>query len=145
LISVSRTTVVGYSAERMYALVNDIEAYPEFVHWCKEATIVTRNDTRVTATLCLAAGGLEKTFTTRNTMEPGHRIDIKLLEGPFKHLVGHWVFDPLSQSSCRISVKMDFEFQNRLLRLALDKIFSHIINTLIATFTERANQVYGCN
>ena len=143
MISVSRAAEVAYSAECMYTLVNDIEAYPDFIHWCKEATIVTRSDDRITATLSLAAGGLEKTFTTRNTLLPGRRIDIRLLEGPFRHLVGHWLFEPLDERSCRISIRMDFEFKNKLLRLALDKIFSRIINSLIATFTDRAHEVYG--
>ncbi|MBF8269059.1 MAG: cyclase [Gammaproteobacteria bacterium] len=145
MISINRSAEVTYSAERMYELVNDIEAYPDFVHWCNATSIIAKNDTSLTASLSLSAGGVKKTFTTRNTMQPGRRIDINLLEGPFKHLTGYWLFEPLSEQACRISIKMNFEFKNKLLRLALDKIFSHIINTLIETFTERAQKVYGGN
>ena len=127
----------------MYELVNDIEAYPEFVHWCDSTSIITKNDTSLTASISLSAGGIKKTFVTRNTMQPGRRIDINLLQGPFKYLTGYWLFESISEQDCRISIKMDFEFKNKFLRLALDKIFSHIINTLIETFTERAHKIYG--
>ena len=145
LISISRSAEVDYNTEAMYELVNDIEAYPDFVHWCNGASIISKNATSLTASLSLSAGGVKKTFTTRNDMQPGRRIDINLLEGPFKLLTGYWLFEPLGAQSCRISIKMNFEFKNKLLRLALDKIFSHIINTLIETFTERAQKVYGSN
>jgi ribosome-associated toxin RatA of RatAB toxin-antitoxin module len=129
----------------MYALVNDVEAYPSFMEWCDSAFIFTGDETSLTATLSLTVGGIRKTFTTRNTMQPGRRIDIKLLEGPFKYLTGRWLFDPVGEEACRISISMDFEFSNKVLRLALDRMFSHIINRIIETFTERARQVYGSN
>ncbi len=76
-------------------------------------------------------------------MLPGRRIEVSLLKGPFKHLEGYWIFEPKDEHSCDIYIKMDFEFSNKLLKIVLDKFFSHIINTLIETFTQRAHQIYG--
>lgn len=145
MISISRSAEVAYSAERMYDLINDVRSYPEFLTWCREAKVIEQSDLRLTATLKMAVGGIKQVFTTRNTMLPGRRIDIHLVEGPFKQLTGYWLFEPVSEQRCRVAIKMEFEYKNRWLRLALDKIFSHIIDTLIDTFTERARRVYGGN
>ena len=76
-------------------------------------------------------------------MLPGRRIEVSLLKGPFKHLEGYWLFEPKEEHSCRVYIKMDFEFSNKIIKLALEKFFTHIINTLIETFTSRADQIYG--
>ena len=127
----------------MYELVNDVESYPAFLPWCQEACIISKGDEYMTATIALHKGTIRQSFTTRNTMLPGRRIEVSLLEGPFKHLEGYWLFEPGNENSCSVYIKMNFEFRNRILKLALDKIFSRIINTLIDTFTERAHTVYG--
>ena len=127
----------------MYELVNDVESYPSFLPWCQEASILSKGDEYMTATISLHKGKIRQSFTTRNTMLPGRRIEVSLLEGPFKHLEGYWLFEPSDENSCAVFINMNFEFRNRILKLALDKIFSRIINTLIDTFTERAHAIYG--
>lgn len=97
----------------------------------------------MTASISLAKGKIRQTFTTRNTLLPGRRIEVSLLKGPFKHLEGYWLFEPKDDNSCCIYIRMDFEFKNYLMRIALEKIFTHIVNTLIETFTRRADQIYG--
>lgn len=126
----------------MYELVNDIEAYPSFLPWCVDARILEKAEHKLTATVSLAAGKIKQSFTTENTMQKYQRIDVKLVTGPFKYLNGSWRFDA-ENNCCHISIDMEFEFSNKLMKLALDRIFSHIINTLIETFTQRAHQVYG--
>lgn len=143
MTSISKSAAVTYSAEQMYELVNDVEAYPSFLPWCTESSIINQGEDYMTASISLAKGKIKQTFTTRNTMLPGRRIEVSLLKGPFKHLEGYWLFEPKDDHSCDIYIKMDFEFTNKLVKLALEKIFSHIINTLIETFTSRADQVYG--
>ena len=143
MTSISKSAAVSHSAEQMYELVNDVEAYPSFLPWCTDSSIISRGDDYMTASISLAKGKVRQTFTTRNTMLPGRRIEISLLKGPFKHLEGYWLFEPKDDHSCHVYIKMDFEFSNKLVRLALEKIFSHIINTLIETFTRRADQIYG--
>lgn len=127
----------------MYKLVNDIESYPEFLPWCHEATILNRETDKLTASLYLATGKISQSLTTENTLQPDQRIDMNLVEGPFKFLRGTWLFEQYGGQSCKVSINMDFEFSNRLIKFALDKMFGHIINTLIDTFTNRAFQIYG--
>lgn len=143
LTSITKSAEVPYSADQMYDLVNNVEAYPEFLPWCKDTSIISQGEDYMTASISLTKGKVKQTFTTRNYMVPGRRIEVSLLEGPFKHLEGYWEFEPKDTRSCNVYIKMDFEFKNRLIKLALEKIFSHIVNTLIDKFTDRAGQVYG--
>ncbi len=124
-------------------MVGDVESYPAFLPGCVDAKILNRHGNQLQASLTLAAGKIHQSFTTENTVVPGRRIEIHLLDGPFKYLDGYWQFEPQEDGGCCISLQMDFEFKNRLVKLALDGVFGKIVNTLIETFTRRAEQIYG--
>jgi len=141
--SVSKSAVVPYTAEQMYNLVNDIESYPEFLPWCTHAVIHEQDDNRLTASVSLATGKLKQTFTTENRMQAGERIDVNLVSGPFRYLKGYWTFQNTAGNLCRIELKMDFEFKNRLLKLALGAVFNQFMNSLVGSFVNRAQKVYG--
>lgn len=141
--SVTKTANVSFSAERMYDLVNDIESYPEFLPWCTEAKVYERADQSLKAEVSLATGKIRQSFTTENIMDPGRRIDIKLVSGPFKYLNGYWTFQDTGDQQCHIRLSMDFEFKNKLLKLTLNPIFNQFVNSLVGAFTQRAESVYG--
>ncbi|MEX2524199.1 MAG: type II toxin-antitoxin system RatA family toxin [Gammaproteobacteria bacterium] len=140
---IKKSAVVPYHAEQMYDLVNDIESYPEFLPWCSEARVLEHGENRLKALVSMASGSIRQSFSTENTMEPGRRIDVHLLSGPFKYLDGYWLFEPLEDERCRISLEMHFEFKNKILKLTLDKVFRRIVDSLVGAFSERARQVYG--
>ena len=127
----------------MYTLVNDIESYPEFLPWCSQARVHERDDNHLKASLTLKASKLEHSFTTENSMQPGQLIRVNLIEGPFKHLSGTWRFEDSDNSQCFITLEMQFEFKNRILKMALGKTFNKIINSLVDAFSKRAQEIYG--
>ena len=127
----------------MYNLVNDIESYPEFLPWCSNASILKRDGEKLTASISISSGRISQSFTTENTMVPDRRIEMNLVEGPFKFLRGTWLFEQGEGQSCKVSINMDFEFSNRLIKFALDRMFGHIIYTLIDKFRNRAFHIYG--
>lgn len=141
--NISKSAVVPYTAEQMYSLVNDIEAYPEFLPWCTEAAVYNRTDTGLQASVSLATGKISQTFTTENTMQPGKRIDVRLISGPFSFLNGNWSFENVGNNLCRIDLHMDFEFKNRLLKLALGAVFTQFMSRLVSSFVERAEKIHG--
>ncbi len=143
LTEIHKTTVVPYSAEEMYALVFDIESYPDFLPWCSGSQLLVHNTYHSTGTVSLEAGMIKQSFTTENTMKPGRSIEMKLVKGPFKHLNGSWYFEPVDDKSCTISFNISFEFKNKLVKLALGKIFNRIMDSLVASFIQRAGEVYG--
>lgn len=140
---INKTALVPYKVEQMFDLVNDLERYPEFLPWCKEAKILKHEADQVDASLTLAVKGLEKTFTTRNPIETNRSIEMHLLDGPFKQLYGRWEFQQLGDAGCKILLDMQFEIKNPLLRATLGPVFTHIVNTLIESFIQRAETLYG--
>ncbi len=127
----------------MFDLVNDVESYPRFLPWCSGAEVEGAGENNLIATVILSWGGIKQSMTTRNTLQPGRRIDMRLVRGPFKQLAGCWQFDEVADDSCRICLELDFEFKNRILKLALDKVFEHIMYSSVDAYQTRAAQIYG--
>ncbi|MGD8743781.1 MAG: type II toxin-antitoxin system RatA family toxin [Granulosicoccaceae bacterium] len=140
---VNKSALVPYSAGEMFALVNDIESYPDFLPWCKTSTVLERTDDEVKASLELARGGIQKSFTTLNRMQRDKMIEMRLVNGPFKHLEGFWRFQALNEENSKVMLDMEFEFASKLLSMTVGPVFSQITNTLVDAFTQRAVQVYG--
>lgn len=143
MVAIHKSTTVPYSAEEMYALVNDIESYPEFLRWCKEASVINKTESHLQATVYIAAGKIKQSFTTENTMQPGRNINMQLVEGPFKYLNGTWRFEPVGSQESKITLHIDFEFKNKLLKLALNHTFNQIMDSMVGSFYQRANEIYG--
>ena len=135
---ISRSAIVEHPAAGLYALVQDIEAYPEFLPWCLAAKVRERAPHRTVATLTVGLRGLRQSFTTENHDRDGEAIDMKLLEGPFRRFAAHWRFRPLGRHAARIEFSLSYEFSNRLLARALDPLFEKIANTMVDAFTQRA-------
>lgn len=141
---ISRSSLVPYSTEEMYKLVEDIESYPDFLPWCRSTEVLSRGEGEVKASIEIAKSGLHKTFTTTNRMQENKMIEMRLLKGPFKHLQGFWRFDALKDAqACKVSFDLDFEFENKLIALAAGSVFNQIANTMVDAFSKRAVEVYG--
>lgn len=143
MTTVSRSALVSHSAEDMFRLVDDVNAYEQFLPWVKSSRELHRDDDTVRATLVFSKGGFEKSFTTQNRIKYGKMIDIRLVEGPFKHLDGYWRFEQLREDACKVSLDLEFEFSSRLLGMAFGRVFTQVANTLVDSFVRRADQVYG--
>ncbi|TRX01456.1 type II toxin-antitoxin system RatA family toxin [Candidatus Methylobacter oryzae] len=140
---VQKSALVKFSAQQMFDLVNDIEAYPEFLPWCSGSRIITREDDIVEAELLISKGGFKKSFSTRNKIEQGRRMTVSLLNGPFSHLDGVWDFVALREDASKISLDLEFEMSGKLASLAFGAVFNQICNTMVSSFTGRAKAIYG--
>ncbi|HEQ1857587.1 type II toxin-antitoxin system RatA family toxin [Providencia alcalifaciens] len=139
---ISRSALVPFSAEQMYKLVNDVVSYPSFLPGCVGSRIISQNSDEMTASVEVSKAGISKTFITKNALEDNKRIQMQLVEGPFKTLSGGWQFIPLSADACKIEFHLDFEFTNKLIELAFGKIFKELANNMVQAFTSRAKVVY---
>src|SRR2546421_13101632 len=139
---ISRSAIVEHSAQALYALVDDIEAYPQFLPWCQAAR-VERGAAGTRATLTVGMRGLRQSFTTQNENRPGAAIDMRLVEGPFSRFTAAWRFRPLSAQACSIEFSMEYEFESRALAKLLEPLFEHIADTMVDAFTRRAAQSHG--
>ncbi len=140
---VQKSALVKFSALQMFELVNNIEDYPKFLPWCSGSRIMKRGDDFVEAELIISKGGFNKSFSTRNKIDPAGVITVSLLDGPFSYLEGVWNFLPLREDASKISLDLEFEMSGKLASLAFGVVFNQICNTMVTSFTDRAKQVYG--
>lgn len=141
--TIERSALVPYSDAQMYALVDDIARYPEFVPGCRSATVLEQGADFKVARLDISKAGVGKSFTTRNHLQPSTAIGMTLVDGPFKYLRGGWQFHALDQNACKIVLQLDFEFSNKLLSMAFGSIFNELQGRMVDAFVQRARQVYG--
>lgn len=143
MTTIHKSALVSYSSGQMYALVNDVDAYAQFLPWCRSSRVLSRNADEVRASVEIAHGALHKSFTTLNRLQQDKMIEMRLIEGPFRRLEGFWRFDILGEQACKVSLDLDFEFSNRLVGMAMGPIFTQIANSLVDAFCKRARDVYG--
>ncbi len=140
---VEKSALVKFSAQQMFDLVNDIEAYPKFLPWCSGSRIIKRDGNLIEAELSISKGGFQKNFSTRNQLEYGSKMTVSLLDGPFSHLTGEWNFLVLRDDASKISLDLEFELSGKLASLAFGAVFNQICNTMVSSFTQRAKEVYA--
>lgn len=142
-MNVSRSALLNYSAQQMYDIVADIELYPEFLPWCDSIDVLDRQQNQITAKMNIVYGGLNFGFTTRNSNFPCHAIELELVEGPFTDLNGHWKFLRLSETACKASIEMNFNFDSNLAKSVIAKVFQKIVTKQLDAFQKRAKQLHG--
>lgn len=143
MIVVEKSVLVGYSAQQMFDLVAGVERYPEFLPWCGGSSVTRLDEQRVTATVQIDYRGLKQRFTTDNLNCPPERIEMKLHNGPFRHLEGSWRFMALNETACKILFALQYEFSSKMLETLVNPVFSHIANSFVDAFVKRAEEVYG--
>lgn len=143
MAQVKKSALVPFSAEQMYKLVDDVPAYQDFLPWCGGSQEVSREDGVVVASVTIAKGAVNKTFTTRNTSEDIQKIQVELVDGPFKELSGYWAFTELKENACKVSLELDYEFSSRLLGMIVGPVFNQIANAMVDSFVDRAREVYA--
>lgn len=141
--TIRRSALVEHSAARMFALVNDIAAYPRRFDWCEQAQVIESGESRMVARLDLGLGALRTWFTTENTLAPPHHIDLKLVDGPFRSLTGRWQFHSLDESACKVTLTLDFEPSVKLLGPAMALGFQALADRMVDDFVRVADRDPG--
>ncbi|WP_334029410.1 type II toxin-antitoxin system RatA family toxin [Alteromonas sp. P256] len=141
--SIHRSALVAHSAEAMFNLVNDVESYPKFLPGCADSKVLNNTDKAMSASLLVSKAGIKQWFTTENVLYPSERIEMQLVDGPFRSLSGGWTFSALSDEACKIELNLHFEFANKLAEMAFGKVFNSLASSMVTAFTERAKSVYA--
>ena len=143
---ITRSALVMFSAEQMFKLVNDVDAYPQFLPWCDHSSVLDSDDAGMTAEVGISFSGIRQTFTTRNLHVPDRQVAIALVNGPFSRLDGQWDFVPIgdgSQRACRVELTLNYGFDNAALGKLVGPVFDKIAASMVDAFVKRAEQVYG--
>ena len=138
--TIRRSALVEHSASRMFDLVNDVSAYPRRFDWCRSAEVLDTGEDRLTARLDLGLGSLRTWFTTENALDRPHRIDMKLVDGPFRKLHGQWDFHALDECACKVTLTLEFEPSSRLLAPALALGFQGLADRMVDDFVRVADR-----
>jgi ribosome-associated toxin RatA of RatAB toxin-antitoxin module len=138
--TIRRTALVEHSAARMFALVNDVAAYPQRFDWCEAAQVLEEQAGRKVARLDIGFGALRTWFTTENTMSPPHHIELKLVDGPFRSLGGRWEFHALDESACKVTLTLTFEPKVKLLGPAMAIGFQGLADRMVDDFIKVADR-----
>lgn len=142
-MTVERSALVGHSAFDLYSLVKDVEAYPSFLPWCYGAEVNSLDGLQSIVTLHIRYRGVRQRFTTRNTFTAGERIEMTLVDGPFRRLDGAWRFLPLGEKASRVEFQLAYELGNPLLARLVGPTFDRIANTFVDAFVQRADALHG--
>src|SRR5262245_32086317 len=129
--TVKRSALVAHSAKKMFALVDGIELYPEFLPWCGGAQVLEKRAGGKTARIDVDYAGVRIHFTTDNVNRAGESIKMTLREGPFSDLHGEWRFVALAPTSSKVALALAYEFATPLLDHAIGPVFGGIANTLM--------------
>ncbi|MGB0689670.1 MAG: type II toxin-antitoxin system RatA family toxin [Candidatus Puniceispirillum sp.] len=135
--------VVPHTPEQLYALVLDVQKYPQFLPWCMAARVKSQSERELAADLIIGFNMFRETFTSYVEFDPDKlEIDVRYAEGPFKHLTNNWRFLP-HEDGCEIDFYVDFEFNSRLLQSVIETLFTEAVRRMVRAFEARADDLYG--
>ena len=134
---VKRSALVSLPPNRLFALINDIESYPQFLPWCSHARVLSRSDSEIVASIGVRRGPFNGEFTTRNTLEPDRRVLMRLVSGPFSVLEGEWRLTPAGEGT-HVELALRFQFKSALSALMFERIFAETVGSLVDAFVARS-------
>ena len=142
------TRSVKHSAAQMFALVADVERYPEFLPLCEELRILRRVQSgdgieTLVASMSVGYKAIRESFTSRVTLDhPRLQIDVEYVNGPFKFLENRWTFRNTPAGS-EVEFYINYEFKSFALGLLMGSMFDKAFRKFTQAFEERANEIYG--
>ncbi len=141
--------LLPYTPDQLFALVGDVDAYPDFVPWIRSmrtwnARPLGPGVDAVDAEAGVGFSFLKERFSTRVRRDARNRqIDVSLISGPFRKLDNCWRFLDAGRGATRVEFEIDFTFRSRLLEALLAANFGHAVDKLMTCFEARAHALYG--
>ena len=132
-----------YTASQLFALVADVERYPEFMPWVIDAHIQNRKDHTILVDMTIAAGLLRKRFSTVAVLDRPHKIDISNRDPLFDRFKQQWIFKPATEGGANIEYHVDLKFRSRVLQLLMGAAFADRAIATMSAFKHRAHRLYG--
>ena len=140
MVTIKKHALVFHSRKKMFNLVDQVEDYPNFLPWCGKTEIIERTKKITKATILINYHNVKQSFTTQNVKIFPTKMDINLIDGPFKTLKGEWNFIEIEKDTCKIEFELQYEFSNYILEKLISPVFNMIANTFIDNFVAKANK-----
>lgn len=131
-----------FAIDKVFGVVNDVEHYAAFLPGCRTTKILSHCEKVYVAELDIAMRGVEERIVTRNSIAPPSRLEMSLIEGPFKYLSGIWSLVDLGEG-CRVSLELDFEFKSNLLNLSSESLIKKGVEQVVSAFVAEVRARHG--
>ena len=131
-----------FKQKDIFNLVNDVEAYPDFLPWCSSAEILEKSSDQVLAKLTLKKMGVSYELVTRNRLSRFNLIDIEFVEGPLQSLKGEWLFTELGDLGCKVEMSLGFEMKKRFIDKAMGSLLENAAEDMVRLFSSRAASIF---
>lgn len=141
--TLTRSALVARPPAEVFALVNDVASYPQFVPGCSAAEVLLHTESEIVARLRVHRGPLSTELTTRNRPSPHSEIRLELVAGPLRALEGVWKFTPVGSNGCRIDLQLQFEFSSSLKAALLAPLIEGVASSMVQAFVSRAQHAHG--
>ena len=139
---INRSALMPFKQKDIFNLVNDVEAYPDFLPWCSSAKILEKSSDHVLAKITLEMVGVSYDLITMNSLSPFNFIDIEFVEGPLQSLNGRWAFTELGDLGCKVEMSLRFELKKQLIDKAIGSILENAAEDMVKLFSSRAESVF---
>lgn len=143
MTTINRSVLLPYAIEDIYRLINEVEAYPQYMDGCVGAEILNQSAATMEARLDLSKAGINHSLTTRNSLQAPTSVKMALVDGPFSFFSGEWQLQSLNEQACKVTLNLEFSIENRVLSIAAKKLFNPMADNLVDAIVRRAKQV--CN
>ncbi len=143
MTTISRSALLPYSADQIFDLINDVNAYPQFMDGCVGAEVLSESDEAMVARLDLSRAGVRQSFTTRNALLRPLEIKLELVDGPFESFAGRWTLLALNEQACKVSLFLSFTLNSSVLSAAARQLLNSAANSMVDAMVKRAKFVYG--
>ena len=134
------------SKENLIKMVLDIEKYSEFVPWCLNGKIHSKNDkgdkVEIIADLTIGKSFFNETYKSFVIYDKlSDSIHVTNIDGPLKHLENKWFFKQEGRNS-EINFHVDFELKNKILNMIMIKSFDIGLKKIADAFEKRAIELF---
>jgi len=135
---INKSEVINVNKETIFNLINNVDNYQKFLPWCTNSKILTKKNSSMTAEIEISKSFVNWKFTTENTFKVNEIIALKLVDGPFSHLEGHWKFDEIDEFNTQVTLYLEYKFDNKLIEMSIKPVFSNIMSSILDSFISEA-------
>jgi coenzyme Q-binding protein COQ10 len=129
-----------FTPEDLRTLVADVRSYPSFIPWIQKLEVLSERDEggvhEFTARAAVGWRMLRERFTTKVRIA-GDRVDVALVDGPFKHLENVWRFLD-DGGNALVKFRIVFEFKSPLLQQVANMNRDIVADRIMAAFEKEA-------
>lgn len=147
MVRLERSALMPFTPAQLLALVQDVPRYPDYMPGCVAAQVESNEGAHTQAGLRFKFAGITESFTTENTVRTHPNgdcsLEMRLLRGPFKSLIGQWRFLPLGDAGCKVSLSVHLDWGSWSLGRLLAPQLDRAVGNVMQAFKQRADQLYG--